>query len=216
MVHACYRLRMTRQLAATCTECMTSVALTVKARIDSFHRTGRTYCSDACRDNWVARDRSERMARTNRQHASARMKTNNPMAKPESRAKMTETIRRIEHKPRTRGGNGSGVVSMPQRLLAEALGWPMEVIVAPHDSQRPFHYKLDMANAAMKICVEVDGSSHTSLVRQSADRRRDARLRAIGWITLRFSNRDAMERTAECARTVWSITSKWQERTPIS
>lgn len=197
----------------TCTECGAPVTLVAKGKIDSFRSRGRAYCSDTCRDTWVARDRSERMARTNRTHASERMRRNNPMARPESRAKMTETLHRIGHRPRQRGGNGSGPTE-PQRLLARFLGWPTEVIVAPGDGERPYHYKLDIAHPSMKVCVEVDGGSHCSLERQASDRRRDARLASLGWLTYRFSNQEATERTAECARTVLSTTSKWTPRTP--
>lgn len=199
---------------AVCTECGAPVTLTDKRKIDTFRSSGRTYCSDTCRDTWVSRNASERMARTNRQYASERMRRNNPMHRPESREKMSGTLRRIKHKPRARGGNGSGPTE-PQRRLAEFLGWPMEVVVPPGDGERPYHYKLDIAHPSMKVCVEVDGGSHCSLERQASDRRRDARLSSLGWLTFRFSNQEAMERTAECARTVLSTTSKWTPRTPI-
>lgn len=189
------------------------MTLVAKGKIDSFRSRGRAYCSDTCRDTWVARDRSERMARTNRTHASERMRRNNPMARPESRAKMAETLHRIGHRPRQRGGNGSGPTE-PQKRLALFLGWPTEVIVAPGDGERPYHYKLDIAHPSMKVCVEVDGGSHCLRERQASDRRRDARLASLGWLTYRFSNQEATERTAECARTVLSTTSKWTPRTP--
>lgn len=215
MVRRWYRLRMTRTLEATCTECGNSLTLTIKTRIDAYRRTGRTYCRDLCRDAWVSRNASERMARTNKAHASARMKERNPMRRPEVRAKMAATLKEIGHKPHLRGGNGKPVPE-PQARLAAHLGWPTEVIVAPMDGERPYHYKIDVAHPTMKVCVEVDGRSHYSLARQTSDRRRDERLSRLGWLMFRFSNRAAMERTAECARTVLSTTSKWQERTPTS
>lgn len=209
---------MTRKLVrnpveAHCTECGDPVTLTEKMKVDAYRQSGRTYCRPDCRDTWVNRDRSARMARTNRKHASARMKANNPMARPEVREKMSATLKGIKHKPRSQGGNGKAAPE-PQAKLAEFLGWPMEVVVAPKDQERPFHYKLDIAHPSMKVCVEVDGGSHLGLARQASDRRRDERLAKLGWLTFRFSNREAMERTAECARTVLSTTSKWQARTP--
>jgi hypothetical protein len=142
------------------------------------------------------------------------MKARNPMRFEENREKMKATLAEIGHRPRIRGGNGKPAPE-PQRRLAEFLGWPMEVIVAPSDGEMPYHYKIDIAHPTMKVCVEVDGGSHFSLARQESDRRRDARLSALGWLTFRFSNAAAMERTAECAQTVLSTTSKWQARTPI-
>lgn len=203
---------MTRTLKATCTECGKEVILTTKVKIDTYRRSGRTYCQDACRDAWVKRDRSARMARTNRKHASQRMIDRNPMARPEVRAKVSEMLKAIGHKPRAQGGNGKPTPE-PQRLLAEHLGWPTEVIVAPSDGEMPWHYKLDIAHPSMMVCVEVDGGSHYSMARQESDRRRDARLSCLGWLVFRFSNREAMERTAECAQTVMSTTSKWKART---
>lgn len=141
------------------------------------------------------------------------MRADNPMARAEVREKMSATLKRIGHKPRAQGGNGASLPE-PQRMMAEHLGWPTEAIVAPGDGERPYHYKLDIAHPTMKVCVEIDGGSHFSLARQASDRRRDERLSRLGWLTFRFSNREAMERTAECARTVLSTTSKWKARTP--
>lgn len=160
------------------------------------------------------RESSERMSRTNRQYASARMVERNPMRKPEARAKMAATLKQIRHAPKFRGGNGKPIPE-PQRRLAELLGWPTEVTIVPRDGQMPWHYKADMAHPTMKVLVEVDGGSHFSLARRESDARRNIRLAGLGWLTLRFSNQDATERTAECAAMVWSTTLKWQKRTHI-
>lgn len=200
---------MTRTLV--CTECGTEFQESRKGKIDSWRRSGRAYCRDECRDAWVGRDRSERMARTNREHASKRMRERNPMHREESRAKMAASLKVIGHKPRFRGGNGKPTPE-PQRALAEFLGWPTEFVIVPRDGERPYHYKADIVHPSMKVCVEVDGGSHCSRDRQDSDRRRDERLRSLGWLVFRFSNRDAMERTEECARTVLSTTSKWTPR----
>ena len=151
------------------------------------------------------------MARTNRAHASTRMRERNPMHRPESRAKMAATLRAIEHKPRLRGGNGSPMPAA-QQALAEILGWPTEVIYTTRTGAPPWHYKLDIVHPTMKVCVEVDGGSHFG--RRDSDDRRDALLRSRGWLVFRFSNQDATERTEECAREVLSTTSKWRARTP--
>lgn len=213
MVRQCCRLRMTRTLI--CTECSTEFIETRKHRIDMWRKVDRAYCADSCRDSWVRRQSSERMAQTNRKYASERMTRNNPMAHEAARDKMRATLAKIGHKPRIRGGNGRPTPE-PQRKIAEVLGWPCEQIVAPGDGERPYHYKLDVAHPAMKVCVEIDGGSHCSRARRASDARRDARLASLGWLTFRFSNRDAMERTAECVQEVLSSISKWQTRTPTS
>lgn len=185
-------------------------------RFDNWRRTGRAFDTEACRQAWVSQDSSQRMTRTNRAHRAdivARMTSHNPMAREDVREKMKATLVEIGHRPRTRGGNGKPTPE-PQRVMAQYLGWPTEAIVAPGDGERPYHYKLDIAHPTMKVCVEIDGGSHFSLSRQESDRRRDERLSRLGWLTFRFSNQEAMERTAECARTVMSTTSKWKARTP--
>lgn len=136
------------------------------------------------------------------------------MASPETREKVAATLREVGHEPRARGGNGTPIPG-PQRVLAKALGWETEFVVAPSDGQRPYHYKLDIAEPEQRVCVEVDGGSHGPLARQAADAKRDRRLRACGWSVFRFSNQDAMERTEECVRTVLSTTWKSTRRTPI-
>lgn len=202
-----------QQIETVCAECTQLVTLTQKGKITAWRRSGRAYCSDACRDAWVDRDRSARMTRTNQAHASARMTRSNPMSKQATRDKMAATLRRIRHRPRLRGGNGTPVPE-PQRRLAEYLGWPTEVIIAPGDGERPYHYKADIAHPSMKVLAEVDGASHSSQARRASDQRRDERLASLGWLTFRFSNQAATERTAECAREVLSTTSRWTPRTP--
>jgi hypothetical protein len=143
------------------------------------------------------------------------MRENNPMMQAEARDKMSATLKRIGHRPPVRGGNGSGLTE-PQKRLSEFLGWPTEVTIRVPDGQMPYKYAADIAHPSMMVCVEVDGGSHFSRARRESDRRRDERLAALGWLTFRFSNRDATERTEECARTVLSTTSKWKARTPTS
>ena len=72
----------------------------------------------------------------------------------------------------------------------------------------PTHYKIDVGNTELKVAVEIDGGSHSSLARQEQDRKKDAFLRSIGWTVLRFSNAEVMDDTAACARTVLFTTSK--------
>lgn len=156
------------------------------------------------------------MASTNRRYASGRMTERNPMHRPETRAKVQAALKAMGHRPVVRGGNGQGP-SEPQRLLAALLGWPMEVVVrtgAKRGDGWPFHYKLDIANPAAMVAVEVDGGSHQSIDRQSQDRRKEAFLVGRGWTVLRFSNRAVMADTAGCARTVLSTTSKLLGPTP--
>lgn len=134
------------------------------------------------------------------------------MRDPDTRAKMAASLQAIGHKPNQRRGNGHPIPA-PQRALADLLGWPTEVVYVTKTGAPPWHYKLDIAHPTIKVCVEVDGETHYG-PRREADDRRDALLRSRGWLVFRFSNRAAMERTADCAREVLSTTSKWRARTP--
>lgn len=145
--------------------------------------------------------------------SSDRMRKRNPMRDPKVRAKASATLRAIGHKPPIRGGNGTGA-TIAQVKIREALGseWEIEFTIGTGKGARalglPGHYKVDVALPRLKIAVEIDGGSHCSIARRKADERRDAYLAGLGWRTFRFSNREAMERTAACAVTVLSTTSK--------
>ncbi len=150
------------------------------------------------------------MAATNRRHASQRMRANNPMHNPASKAKMKTTLRAIQWKPPVRGGNGKPP-SVPQMLLASALGWEMEVAVPtrqPRGSGYPTSYKLDIASRALRVGVEVDGASHCSLERRAQDRKKEGLLGSLGWKVLRFSNGDVTRNLSGCVQAVLSSISK--------
>jgi hypothetical protein len=112
--------------------------------------------------------------------------------------------------PPVRGGNGRGP-SVPQAMLADALGWRMEFVVLtnePRGSGYPSHYKIDIANPFAKIAIEVDGNSHSSLARRAQDEKKDSFLVSRGWLVLRFSNREVMENLSACVRRAMSTTLK--------
>ena len=200
----------------TCSWCNGDAPITAKHRKDMYRKTGRAYCSDECRDKWVRRNAAETMAATNRRYASRRMTEHNPMARAGVREKVSDSLRARGWKPKVRGGNGCGPTP-PQLALSEALGWPMEVVVAtkvPRGQGYPTNYKLDLAHPSLKVAIEVDGNSHHS--RREIDRKKDDFLRGRGWIVLRFTNREVTERLADCVRAALSTTSRLRAPTPTS
>jgi very-short-patch-repair endonuclease len=60
--------------------------------------------------------------------------------------------------------------------------------------------RLDFADRSRKLAVEIDGRSHAVPGAAARDRRRDRRLAAQGWITLRFDSQDVLHRTAAMIR----------------
>jgi hypothetical protein len=146
------------------------------------------------------------MARTNRMYASGRMRAQNPMARPDVRARMVATLRARGHRPPIQGGNGRGL-TRPQALLLAALPatWAAEVVVPVGLGRRrgfPTAYKLDLADAGVQIAVEVDGASHQTAQGRARDAKKTARLAALGWRVLRFRNREVLEDPTACARRV--------------
>jgi hypothetical protein len=195
----------------TCAECLEPIGETTKNQRDRSRAGKPVYCAKTCSDRAQARQSSERMAATNRKHASKRMRERNPMQRPESRAKMRETLR--GRAPTRRGGNGTGL-SAAETLLSNALGWEPHVVPTgkPRRPGWPTHFKLDLANPDLMIAVEIDGRSHGAIERQEQDERKAEFLASLGWTVLRFSNEEATAHTADCCREVWSTISKSQGR----
>lgn len=147
------------------------------------------------------------MAATNRRFASARMKVRNPMRHAANRAKMSRTLRAMHWKPKSQGGNGRPT-PVQQAALAEALGWPVEVIVptGQRGGDYPTHYKIDIGDVALKIGVEVDGNSHCS--RRALDAKKDAYLTARGWHILRFTNKQVDEDLPGCLAAIHGASAR--------
>lgn len=133
---------------------------------------------------------------------SCAKKSSNPMHSAEIRKKVSDTIKRIGHKPKVRGGNGMGITPTEQMLLAKlskdwVSGYVVKTLKRPSQGY-PHHYKLDLALPSLQLCVELDGGSHGPLKRQMQDQKKDALLRALGWKVCRLSNTKAVEMFSTC------------------
>src|SRR5689334_79248 len=101
----------------------------------------RKTCSAQCR----AKRSSVTMAHTNTIHASARMKSNNPMHRGDNKERAMATLRAMGHRPPVRRGNGHGATEA-EKAISGALGWPTNVVVPtrmPRHSGYPSCYKID-------------------------------------------------------------------------
>jgi hypothetical protein len=135
------------------------------------------------------------------------MRQNNPMQDPAVREKVRKAV-----SGRTflsRGGNGQ--LTEPQKLLARRLGLPMEYVIltAPVRGQFPSlpkHYKVDLADPARMLAIEVDGNSHNTRKWRFLDRRKTEILNALGWSVLRFSNQRVVQNTDEVVEQIQSFT----------
>ncbi len=149
------------------------------------------------------------MAQRNKDTAPQRMRENNPMSDLNTRQKMKDTLRRIGHKPKVRGGNGTGLVNS-QKILSNALNWKTEFAVAtkmPRDSGYPTCYKLDLAHPELKIGIEIDGNSHRLLDRKCQDLIKVKFLKSMGWTILRYSNKQICLQLSKCLDEIQSYVS---------
>jgi len=163
-------------------------------------RSGAAYCSEECRDKFVAWNKKHlsgpKIAAFSKKHSPSRMKKDNPMFKKEIRRKMADTLKRIGHGPKIRGGNGRPM-PVPQKKLLHALGagWEPECVVplGRRVDGYPTNYKIDIGNRSLMIGIEVDGGSHYSIKRREQDLKKDIKLRSLGWDILRFKNNEVNE-----------------------
>jgi hypothetical protein len=142
--------------------------------------------------------------------SSRRMKESNPMRNQATRAKVASTLRRMGHKPKFRGGNGTGPTDA-ERSVMQAMPesiWNFAVKTGGRNPGFPNFYKVDLAWPEVRIALEVDGPSHSSLKRQSQDRKKETKLKELGWCVLRCSNEEAMSRTEDVVQRVRSTISK--------
>ena len=125
--------------------------------------------------------------------SSIRMKKKNPMSDPKKRKKVSKTLKRMNWKPKERGGNGTGE-TLPQIKLELALldkqicVIPEYVIPTkmPRGSGYPPCYKIDLAIPNAKIAIEVDGPSHRSILGQERDKKKSEFLNSMGWKVFHF------------------------------
>jgi hypothetical protein len=145
----------------------------------------------------------------------SKFRKTNGMSRPEVRKLVSEKLRAMHWKPVSRGGNGKPPPH-PQGMLAEALRWDMEIAIPtsqPRGSGYPTHYKIDIGNPEMQVAIEVDGNSHGATIRKAQDKKKDAFLRLLGWLVLRFSNKEVIGNLNSCVQKVWSTTSKFRTET---
>jgi hypothetical protein len=145
--------------------------------------------------------------------SSERMKISNPMFIEENRLKVSKSLKEQNHKPIIQGGNGRGA-TIPQLLFYNELikhdnSFEMEVIERTGNLAKlyksPRHYKLDIASRLHNLCIEVDGTSHSSLKVKECDKRKTKVLNLKGWKVLRLSNSKIKNELQNCVQKVLSM-----------
>lgn len=135
---------------------------------------------------------------------------------PNWREKVSEATQKAMHRPEVRkkhlaglgraiqahGANFKGGKSQPptpliQSLenLLEPLGFlrELKVLTRGHGTSHnpPNYYHIDFGHAPKRIAIEIDGTSHNSKKARYIDKKKDEVMIALGWLVLRFTNREA-------------------------
>lgn len=144
---------------------------------------------------------------------SKRMIDKNPMRNIETRKKVSDTLKRIGHKPIKQGGNGRGNTIEQQLLYNELIkihkSFVCEFIFKTKglnkEKKYSNHYKIDIASEELMIAIEVDGASHKSLKVKECDKKKTNLLASQGWKVLRLSNLQIQKELENCVQVVMSM-----------
>ena len=141
------------------------------------------------------------------------MKEKNPMKDVNVRKKVSETLRLIKHKPKIRGGNGTGPTFFQKLIFDELIkindSFEMEYIFKTKlfnkEKIYPSHYKIDIASEKLMIAIEIDGNTHNSNKVKLWDLKKTNLLNSQGWKVLRLSNSKIKEELTSCVQMVLSM-----------
>ena len=182
-----------------------------RGKIKRQQQTGKIYCSRNCSLKASGNYLTARNKTIRRQE----MILNNPVKDPLVRKKISKTLKEMKHKPKKQGGNGRGL-TVPQETLLNVLKKhhvhciPEYVVLTKmkRGTGYPTCYKIDLAIADKMIGIEIDGSSHTSLIRQEQDCKKQIFLEQLGWKVLRYKNEEILTRLDSVVTEILSIISE--------
>jgi len=145
--------------------------------------------------------------------SSIRMTKKNPMHNLDTRQKVSNTLKKIGHKPIIQGGDGRGN-TLPQQLLYDELIKINESFVCEYvfrtkdfNSEKiyPNHYKIDIGSKELMLAIEVDGNTHNTTKIKECDRKKTELLVSQGWKVLRLSNSQIQKELENCVQAVMSM-----------
>lgn len=202
-----------KQPGPACYQCQTSVTWRNRSHYYDAVKAGRAFCSKECWKITHSRESSARMTQTNIRRSkilSRRMRLHNPVHMP---GVLEKICRKLRGRPFSTQRGGNGTLSGPQLRLAEATGLPMELAIVTRAVWAKFPnlpncYKVDLAEASVRLAIEVDGNSHNTITGRARDRLKDSVLRELGWAVLRFTNAEVLNDLAGCQKKIQCIISK--------
>ena len=109
----------------------------------------------------------------------------------EKRAVLSASAKARGQRPTVRGGNGQGMSPMEALLrtvLPEGFVWNYPITLVKKQEGYPTHYKLDFANPATHLGIEVQGNTHNTTLGQYRDKKKREKLAEFGWSILYITN----------------------------
>jgi hypothetical protein len=162
----------------------------------------------------VSKMSSERMSATNKRMGDKISKWMSARTvSDQTRKRMSESLKAIGHKPKFRGGNGTGPTSTQHTLSLMCnllMEYPINTACSGVQGV-PNCYKVDLAEPAVKLAIEVDGGSHNLISRKAADKKKTETLNSLGWCVLRFTNKEVLLGAEQCAEKIRSTISRLKE-----
>jgi hypothetical protein len=114
------------------------------------------------------------------------------------------------HTFKERGGNGRGPSKaefLVQTCLPRTFIYSYPVALGARRRGYPTNYKIDFGDPKKKLAIEVDGVSHKRAVRKAQDKKKETKLRSLGWKVCRISNAEVF-RLSTISKLKTVLTSK--------
>lgn len=149
--------------------------------------------------------------------SSERMKTNNPMKNDVARKKMVSTLKQNQRNCFNNCGNGH--ISYVESLLMDdmiKLGFVYNLPINTRAARERFpekryayNYKPDFVHVEFKLCVEIDGTNHTTSKEIERDKKKEDCLEFLGYTTIRFTNEQIINEYAYVLNCIRKELSTW-------
>ena len=120
------------------------------------------------------------------------------------------------------GGNGT-ISEAEQELMkfCSDLGFEYNKAISTYklrvmypEKHYAFNYKPDFVNLEYKLCIEVDGNSHQTILGKQRDRKKEECLEMIGFTTIRFSNKDVLNNFEYVKKSILDCLEELKSGTP--
>jgi hypothetical protein len=196
-------------VAVSCEFCKNEFQLSMSQRSElRAGRQNRFFCSTSCSGKWVLNQPGQQEIRQSK--VSQLRLERDFLNTPEAISKRVETLKLIG----VTGGSGRPPPK-PHQMLADALSLPIEYpINSGRNRSDGFKavYHVDIASPDVKLAIEVDGRSHRYGLWPERDRKKTEVLNSLGWVVLRFTNKEIMDNLDAYAQKVIAMIQELMQK----